>query len=469
MLQGYNLLLQKRHFQNVLRIIAISALIMLLYFGLMAYSDDEKLLSELRNTNVGNLLVWSFWWPLIIIAAIFFGRLWCMVCPVELITSVSAKLGLKRKRPAWVLSGWMITLFYTVILFVGVRVFSIHKNPASMAVYLFFLVGVAIVTGLIYEKNTFCRFFCPVGYLLGLFSRLSFLGLRVKKTSVCDECKDKSCIRKTFRYDLDSKSCGVDIYPAQIENNSDCILCSGCIKTCIQNREAGNAGRPNPSIVRMGFASDLYKIHPLTKPEFVFLFLFSGLVVHELVEKYELAEELAGLLPGYFIRVLEIESKTASALVGSVFYFVLFPLVFWMVPYLFSRAAGLKISLKSFFLNYGLAFIPLVAAAHIAGSIYEIASGLPYFEHIVNDPAGVLSAGKIINGQLGLWTIPRWVSLLLSGIVLFVLAAGFFYSSKTVAKANAKLFSGNGKSNSLYFIPVVFTMVLFATIIFWQF
>lgn len=39
----------------------------------MAYSTDAAFLKEFRNTNLGNLIVWSYWWPAIVIGAIFWG------------------------------------------------------------------------------------------------------------------------------------------------------------------------------------------------------------------------------------------------------------------------------------------------------------------------------------------------------------------------------------------------------------
>lgn len=192
--QILNRLLSRWYFPITLKHLSLVAYIVLIATGLMAYSTDAAFLKQLRNTTLGNLIVWSYWWPAIVIGAIFFGRVWCMVCPVELITTFFAKIGLKRKRPSWILSGWVITVFYITILFVGIQGFAIHRNPYFMAIYLLLIVGVSIIIGGIYEKNTFCRYICPAGYLLGLYSRLSFFGWRVKDKSVCETCKDKYCV-----------------------------------------------------------------------------------------------------------------------------------------------------------------------------------------------------------------------------------------------------------------------------------
>ncbi len=168
-----NKLLQYKLFPVSFKIISLIAFIAFMFIGFNTHSTDAVLLKQLRNTNLANLFVWSYWWPLIILAAIFFGRTWCMLCPVELITSLAAKIGFKRKRPKWLTSGWAISVFYLIILIVGINIFAIHRNPAYMAAYLTAIIVVSIVIGIIYEKNTFCRYVCPVGHLLGLYSRLS--------------------------------------------------------------------------------------------------------------------------------------------------------------------------------------------------------------------------------------------------------------------------------------------------------
>ena len=93
-----------------LKLISLAAFVVLVVNGFTAVSTPNNLM-VIRNTNLGNLVVWSYWWPIIIIVSILFGRLWCMICPVEMVTSFCAKIGLKRRRPQWILSGWGITLF----------------------------------------------------------------------------------------------------------------------------------------------------------------------------------------------------------------------------------------------------------------------------------------------------------------------------------------------------------------------
>jgi len=135
-------------------------------------TKDADFAKILRNTNLANLIVWSYWWPLIIVSAMFFGRYWCTICPMELITSLAGKLGLKRKPGKLLKSGWIITLFYALILVLGIHTLAIHRIPQYMALYMITLFAIAVIVGLIWEKRTFCTYVCPIGHLLGLYSSL---------------------------------------------------------------------------------------------------------------------------------------------------------------------------------------------------------------------------------------------------------------------------------------------------------
>lgn len=324
MLDAINGFFKKPLVPFVFRIFTLLLFIALIILGFSAHSEDGSFLKQLRNTNLGGLLVWSYWWPLIVIAAIFFGRIWCTICPAELLTSLSAKIGFKNKRPKWLLSGWGITIFFIVILFIGIRGFAIHRDPTFMAWYLISIIGVSVIVGLIYEKNTFCRYVCPVGHLLGLYSRLSFFGWRVRNPDLCKGCKDKSCINKDHTYNLINKSCGVDLYPAQIDDNTACILCGGCLNTCEKYNPNEVKGRPNPGFKYIGFAKDLYKIKPLLISEFFFLFVVSGFVIYEILSEWILTKKILMFIPDHVGKLFHVQHRVLLGIVESTILFRFF-------------------------------------------------------------------------------------------------------------------------------------------------
>ena len=129
-----NKLFKNRYFLPLLQFLSLIVFVLLIYSATGITTQDPDFAKILRNTNLPNLIVWSYWWPLIIVMAILFGRFWCSICPMELITSFFGKIGL-RKRPNKLLrSGWIITIFYAIIVILGIHTFAIHRIPQYMAI-----------------------------------------------------------------------------------------------------------------------------------------------------------------------------------------------------------------------------------------------------------------------------------------------------------------------------------------------
>ncbi|MEA3288054.1 MAG: hypothetical protein U9Q77_11870 [Candidatus Marinimicrobia bacterium] len=71
---------------------------------------------------------------MIILSAVFLGRVWCTICPLELITFLAAKIGLKRKAPVFLKSGWVITVISLMIMgiAIGLRLLVVRKLIAEL-------------------------------------------------------------------------------------------------------------------------------------------------------------------------------------------------------------------------------------------------------------------------------------------------------------------------------------------------
>jgi hypothetical protein len=365
------------------------------------------------------------------------------------------------------LSGWAITIFYILILFVGIQGFAIHRNPFFMAIYLLAIVGVSAIIGSIYEKNTFCRYVCPVGHLLGLYSRLSFIGWRVKDKNVCDTCKDKSCIHKKYKYNLNYKSCGVDLYPAKIEDNAHCILCAGCLKTCGKYQSESNVDRPNPGFKHIGFANDLFKLKPLKMAEFVFVLIVSGFVIYEILSEWSVSKEILIFLPNIISDTLAISSPFIFGLIKSTIIFGVIPLIIWLIPFAIVKILGTSIKLKDYLLQFGIAFIPIMAAAHLSKAILKTTSRVPYFEHLLEDFTGMSTTQKILDGQIVLQQTPVWANILVSVLLTLVIGAGIWLSIRVVQKLNIKV-GITGSQKPFYLIPIFYGGIFLVMILSWR-
>ena len=63
-----------RWFPLVPQAVTLAVFALLVVGGLGVTTDDPAFAKVLRNTNLANLIVWSYWWPAIIATAVLFGR-----------------------------------------------------------------------------------------------------------------------------------------------------------------------------------------------------------------------------------------------------------------------------------------------------------------------------------------------------------------------------------------------------------
>ena len=97
-----------------------------------------------------------------------------------------------------------------------------NENMFSMLGPLFtwkFFLLVVFILGAVFIYRFFCRFFCPLGLIYGLFNKISFIGVSVEN-SKCTECG--RCL----------SVCKMDISKV---GDTECIQCGDCISECPTN------------------------------------------------------------------------------------------------------------------------------------------------------------------------------------------------------------------------------------------
>jgi polyferredoxin len=383
-----NKLFKNRYFLTGLQFFTLIVFVLIIYGGIGVTTNDPDFAKILRNTNLPNLIVWSYWWPLIIVTAILFGRYWCSICPMELITSFFGKIGLRNKPGDFLKSGWVITLFYAIILILGIHTFAIHRIPQFMAIYMLALFAVAVITGLIWEKRTFCTYVCPIGHLLGLYSLLSFNKLRVKDSKICKTCKTKDCIHSSSHYKFVGRSCTSELYPPNITDNRSCILCGQCFKSC---------SKDNIAIQKRKFAADLFTTINLKWAEIAFFMIVSGFVVYEILSEWSVSKKIVMAIPTWLNQSLNI-TGSATGTIKALILFVVLPFVFYFILALAKKQLA-KESWKSGFSQIVLAILPITASVHLLKALLKTTSRIPYWKFVFFDPKGVETATEIIQNN----------------------------------------------------------------------
>ena len=405
-------LASSRYFPIAVQIFTLICFTLIIVGGLAVPHVSEKMAGTLRNTNLAALIVWSLWWPLVIISAVVFGRIWCQVCPMELINSLFSTIGLKRQVPRLFTSGWGITIFYSLALLGFIRTFWAHRFPERMAMFFLFLFATAVVIGFVYKKRSFCDYLCPVGRLLGLYSCCSIFEWRARDKEICKKCKTKDCIASKNAYIMTARSCTSNLYPPKIKDNRSCLICTNCLKVCPSNNLSFSLRKP---------MADFFISIKLSTAELFLFFLASGLAVWEISEEWSTAEEAMLYIPDHIISWLGASGEFGH-LIHALVLFIGLPAVLFLIPGLIGKCLN-RISLLDSLKKFSLIFLPVVALTHMLKALFRITSRIPYYVLAVKDPIGYKTAKLISSGKISISNhLPSLFSPYLSAAALLILA-----------------------------------------------
>ena len=413
----FDTILKNKWIPVIFQILTFFVFIFLIIIGWRVTSSDNTFILTLRNTNLANLVIWCFWWPGIIIISILFGRIWCTVCPMELIASLFNRIGLNLKNPKFLRSGWAITFLYGAVLIIGVHTLAIHRIPHRMALFMIFLLGLTVILSLIFEKRAFCTFFCPVGHLLGLYSTNAVMEWRTNQKEVCDNCKEKPCVNKNRDNAWYGRACQSYLFPGSLKDNRDCILCTQCIKACPYNNITFRFRKP---------FKDLFKGFKLSTPQIFFILIVFGFAFYEVVTEWKTAKTWLMTPFNYINDYFSISPPWNGTVTALLLFFVL-PLVLFIAVSLMHSIICSKQGLSSLKF-YLLAFTPLIASTHFAKSVVKPVSRFQYIPFALKNPAGIETANNILAGTVhigGHWqnniniiSIIIAILILITGIML---------------------------------------------------
>jgi polyferredoxin len=157
-------------------------------------ATDEAVLGDTPLTNFAlfsNYIMWGLWFPLVLLSVIFTGRSWCgLMCPMGAASEWASKSGLKRSIPWWLRSEWTPHVSFLIITVLG-QTIGVREHREGMAIVFGGTLACAIIFGFLYGnaeahygKRAWCRHTCPIGLLLGLFSRMGIVQFTPKRKVV---------------------------------------------------------------------------------------------------------------------------------------------------------------------------------------------------------------------------------------------------------------------------------------------
>lgn len=200
----------------------------LIVVGFVGATDAEH--------NPAPIFTWTIWWGGILLAAAVAGKAWCYVCPWEAIAGWienptlrpdATGLGARRRWPRGARHIWL-----AIVLFVGLTavelIVRVEESPRATAAIGVTMVTMTLVFVLRFERRAFCRYVCSIGSVTGLTSLLSPTEVRPAEPERCVACRTKDC----FHGNQWGTGCPTSLFPASLTENTYCIDCLECVKTC---------------------------------------------------------------------------------------------------------------------------------------------------------------------------------------------------------------------------------------------
>jgi polyferredoxin len=165
-------------------------------------------------------------------------------------------------------SGWLAALGFLAIIW-SEHAFDMTSNPQAAAMLLLALMSGAVLLSVIYQRETWCRYLCPLGNLGALYATPAMITIRANPSVCSTFCKTHECYKGT----AELPGCPVFHHPLYARDAHFCKSCCTCLWTCPHNSARLYLRLPLQSIWRQAdLGGDLL-------PFAIFLFLFAPIML----------------------------------------------------------------------------------------------------------------------------------------------------------------------------------------------
>ncbi|MGL1885326.1 MAG: 4Fe-4S binding protein [Reichenbachiella sp.] len=403
-----------------------------------------------KYTSLAAGFTWLFWWTLLIYFVAFAGKVFCAVCPWDFFANLiqfgwfhklkNKTSGLNLKWPKALKNVYPAIIFFILLTWLELG-FDITRNSYFTAVMGLMMVLMAVLTALIFERRSFCRYACLVGRVSGLYAQVSPVELRKVDDDVCKSCKTKECVTGTDT----TTACPTFEKPFLLKQNTYCTLCTECIRSCEKD---------NLSLFTRPIGVDLESVKTSRKDESVLAYVMLILTFfHGISMTKYWFDWTAGI--------------SVNLGVNYQFSFTILMLVMMIGCYLVFRGfelfIGRFVSGGNLGVNLAYAFIPITLGYHLGHNSMHLFIELSYMVPILNDPFGF---GWDLFGLAAYQPQPFISPDILRYIQLSVVLVGFFYSVKTLRQRVDQI-SKLRNDRRLMFIGYYIMILVLAVLAIW--
>ncbi len=253
------------------------------------------------SSNVGSLFSWAIGWPTMIFGAFIWARFWCSLCPMGSIGHLAKKLvSLDLPFPAFLKqkSDWIIAISAMFIIWLEIAT-DLRSSPFNTGILLLTILLFSVIFSIIFERQSWCRYLCPLGGMMGVLAKVSPFELRADRNVCASQCSTNECFVGTAT----NEGCPFGQMAPSLRSNRFCKLCGNCVKNCPHGAINLNLRIPGREIWEMR------QVGIVTS--FLVISMLGGLL-SELMEPGSLYDQFWGLFPNspelFVLRYFSLQS-----------------------------------------------------------------------------------------------------------------------------------------------------------------
>lgn len=418
-----------KHSRTAFQLVLFGAAAIMLLDGLLG--------SQLAARNTATVGAWVHYRGLIVVALLLAGNLFCAGCPFILPRKLARMLGRPTRRwPKSLRNKWVALGALAAILF-AYEWFDLWASPWLTAWVILAYFVAAFLLGMLFTRDSFCLYVCPLGTFNFVYSTTSPLQITNRNAQTCRDCVGKDCINGRFAPSgtLIQQGCQLELYVPTLQSNLNCTLCLDCAKACPHDNVALTVRPPGDELFRQTWP------RRLDLALLAIFAAFAGLVNAFAMTPpfYALAENLARLLG----TTQEVLILALVFLVGT----ILLPLLSTYGAAGLNRRAHTRTSspmpkqgsTRQIILRYAYGFVPVGMAIWTAHYLFHLLIGpltiIPAFQNFWINVVGYPLFGAP-DWRLGAaWIPPFWTIQVLQMVLL---GGGLFFGGAVVWRAARK-------------------------------
>jgi polyferredoxin len=322
---------------------------------------------------VGNpalAVVWGIWWPLMFFSFVWIGRSWCSICAYATFARFAKRLRSPEiKLPGWVreYDAFLMAGGFLLVLWIE-EVTGLRTSPRGTGFLMLSMFSLAIVAAYLFRRESWCRYLCPLGGMIGVCSMCSILEVRPNADVCINQCQTHDCYQGTPAV----PGCPTFEHLAFVDNNQTCKLCLNCTRSCPHDAVMVNFRIPGREIWMMNKVRDRMS---------AFVCVLLGAALPALwLQAFKIQPAAAGMVGAY-----------TAAQIG---FPILAALALW-APNLLAPAGEEGTGWKRFWMT-GYAYVPLAVAAHLSYRLRHVMGDNPTWL-VLQTPKGVEVTATLVQ------------------------------------------------------------------------